>query len=312
MHGLKIVFDTRQRQAALCGLVTLIVALCASAHVGSHRNHSIPAPVISGTPPVSDTAGQPYRFSPSASGPSGYTLKFAVSGKPAWATFNAGTGQLSGTPATADVGSYSNIVISVSDGVARAALPAFSVTVLRPQNVAPTISGQPPTSVNVGSAYNFIPAASDANGDALSFSIQNKPSWATFSAASGQLSGTPSAADAGSYANIIISVSDAVTTISLAAVTITVQQISNGAASLTWMPPTQMSDGAALTSLAGYRIYYGTSPNTLTKTIQVANPGLASYTVENLSPATWYFAVTAYVTSGAESVLSSLGSTTIQ
>jgi hypothetical protein len=203
-------------------------------------------------------------------------------------------------------------VISVSDGVASVALPAFSVTVLRPQNVAPTISGQPPTSVNVGSPYNFIPAASDANGVALSFSIQNKPSWASFSANLGELSGAPSASDAGSYANITISVSDGVTTVSLAAATVTVQQISTGTASLTWMPPTQMSDGSALTSLAGYRIYYGTSPNSLTQTIQVSNPGLASYTVENLSPATWYFAMTAYAAGGAESVLSNLGSTTIQ
>jgi hypothetical protein len=33
--------------------------------------------------------------------------------------------------------------------------------------------------------------------------------------------------------------------------------------------------------------------------IVVANTGIASYTVENLSPATWYFGVTAYATNGA-------------
>jgi hypothetical protein len=104
MHGPKIVFGTRLRQAGLCGLVTLVVAVCASAHVGWRRNRPIPAPVISGTPPAMDIVGQSYRFSPIASGPSGYTLKFAISGKPAWATFEAGTGRLSGTPAIANIG----------------------------------------------------------------------------------------------------------------------------------------------------------------------------------------------------------------
>ena len=42
-------------------------------------------------------------------------------------------------------------------------------------------------------------------------------------------------------------------------------------------------------------------PSALTQTIQVANPGLATYVVTGLNSGSWYFAVRAYNGSGAES-----------
>jgi len=47
-------------------------------------------------------------------------------GKPSWATFDTTTGLLSGL---AVKGTYSGIVITVSDGCATASLPAFSIKV---------------------------------------------------------------------------------------------------------------------------------------------------------------------------------------
>ena len=44
----------------------------------------------------------------------------------------------------------------------------------------------------------------------------------------------------------------------------------------------------------------------------VANPGLARYVVDNLSPATWYFAVTPYDVGGFESDCSVTASIVIQ
>lgn len=76
------------------------------------------------------------------------------------------------------------------------------------------------------------------------------------------------------------------------------------AATLSWTPPTQNTDGTALTNLAGYRIHYGTSPTVLTQAIQIANPGASGYTVTNLAPGTYYFAVRAYTSGGAESATS--------
>lgn len=72
-------------------------------------------------------------------------------------------------------------------------------------NHAPTISGTPLNSCTMGAWYNFTPTANDQDGNALAFTITNKPSWATFSTSTGMLSGT---ATAGTFSNIQIAVSD--------------------------------------------------------------------------------------------------------
>jgi hypothetical protein len=168
----------------------------------------------------------------------------------------------------------------------------------------PTISGRPITSINVGSAYAFRPTVSNTNGGALTFSIQNKPVWATFDTTSGEPTGTPGAADAGTYANIIISVSDGQKRASLPAFTLTVQQISNGTVTLDWTAPTENTDGTVLSNLGGYRVRYGTTAGNLTQSVELANAGLTSYVVSNLSSGTWFFGVSAYSTTGVESSLS--------
>ena len=84
---------------------------------------------ISGTPSTSVTVGTNYSFTPSASDSDGGALKFSIANAPAWATFNATTGQLSGSPKVTDTGTTMNIVITAADGSATASLPAFSITV---------------------------------------------------------------------------------------------------------------------------------------------------------------------------------------
>ena len=87
------------------------------------------APSISGSPPSEVTVGNPYSFAPAANDPDGDTVAFSVSGLPNWASFDATTGRLSGTPGDADVGTYSNIRITVSDGIDANSLAPFSITV---------------------------------------------------------------------------------------------------------------------------------------------------------------------------------------
>ena len=66
-------------------------------------------------------------------------------------------------------------------------------------DTAPTISGVPRFPLSPESAYAFMPTASDAEGNTLTFSIANMPTWATFDATTGKLSGTPSSANVGAY-----------------------------------------------------------------------------------------------------------------
>src|ERR1700686_4746433 len=49
-----------------------------------------------------------------------------------------------------------------------------------------------------------------------------------------------------------------------------------GAAALSWTAPDQNTDGSTLTNLAGYRIYYGTSANTLDQVIQINTVGITA------------------------------------
>jgi hypothetical protein len=178
-------------------------------------------------------------------------------------------------------------------------------------NHAPTISGTAPGAVNASSAYNFLPTSADADGDVLAFSIANKPEWATFNTSTGRLSGTPAAADVGTYSNISISVSDGHESTALSPFAIAVTAISNGRATLSWTAPTENTDGSALANLSGYRIRYGTSAGALTQTIVINNASVTTYVVEDLAPATWYFAVTAVNSAGSESAYSNVANKAI-
>jgi len=266
------------------------------------------APTITGSPATTVQATSAYSFRPTASDPDGQTLSFSITNKPSWASFSTTTGRLNGTPTATQTGTYANIVISVSDGTATASLPAFTLTVTAAPNSAPTISGTPTTSLTAGSSYSFTPTASDPDGNTLSFSITNKPSWASFSTTTGRLNGT---AQAGTYANIVISVSDGTVSRSLPAFTITVAQLNVGTAALSWSAPTQNTDGSTLTDLAGYKVYHGTSATALNEVITVQGAGNTAYTFSQLAAGTHYFAVTAYTFSGAESSFSVTGSKAI-
>jgi hypothetical protein len=268
-------------------------------------------PTIGGNPATSVSTGSAYSFTPSASDPGGNALIFSIQNQPSWASFDSTTGRLAGTPTTANIGHYANIVISVSDGTASASLPAFTITVSQAVDQPPTIGGNPTTSVNAGSPYSFTPSASDPEGQPLTFSIQNQPSWASFNTATGQLSGTPAAADVGNYPNIIISVSDGTLSASLPAFSIAVTQVSTGSVTVNWSTPTQNTNGTPLVNLAGFRIFYGTNPNNLSQSAQIANPGITSYVLADLSPGTWYIGLADYTAAGVQSSLSNIASTTV-
>ena len=90
-------------------------------------------------------------------------------------------------------------------------------------NTPPTIIGAPVQSVLVGEQYEFVPIASDPDGDPLVFSISGEPRWATFDAATGRLQGIPTEADVGVFDDIAISVSDGTDIVNLTAFSITVE-----------------------------------------------------------------------------------------
>jgi len=192
-----------------------------------------------------------------------------------------------------------------TSGSSTSTTPASSSSTQNPNgNRAPTITGNPATSIASGQAYNFVPAAADADHDALKFSISSKPGWATFDPATGRLSGVPTSANAGSYEEIEISVSDGkvVTALPQFAIDVSGSTATVRSVQVNWQPPLTNTDGSALTDLKGYRIVYGTQTGVYTNSVPVNTTGLATYTVENLqSGKKYYFSMVSVNATGAES-----------
>lgn len=168
-------------------------------------------------------------------------------------------------------------------------------------NNPPTISGNPAPQATVGNSYLFSPNATDSDGDNLTFSITNRPSWAGFDTATGRLSGSPLLSDMGTYGDIVISVSDGSASSSLNGFSIEVVATGTGSVTLNWTAPTQNEDGTTLTDLAGYTIYYGSQSGNYTNQIPIDNPSVTTYVVDGLTPDTYYFAATARDADGIES-----------
>jgi hypothetical protein len=168
----------------------------------------------------------------------------------------------------------------------------------------PQIAGAAPASAMVGERYSFTPSASDADGDTLSFSAANLPAWLDLDPITGELSGTPEIGDLGYYGGIAITVSAGGDAVSLAAFAIDVIAVGTDSVTLTWTPPTENTDGSPLLDLAGYRIRYGAESGNYTASIELDNPGLVTYVIDGLLPGEYYFVISAFSSSRAESAYS--------
>jgi hypothetical protein len=222
----------------------------------------------------------------------------------------------------------------IAGGLLASAVLAMSFS---PVSFAGTsIYGTPSTSVIATRYYGFQSWASDTDHKAITYSIKNKPSWATFDTRYGHLYGVPTAANVGTYSNIVITASDGVSSASLKAFAITVKPngstttggggtgtgtgtgsgggttSSTGSVTVSWTPPTTNTNGTALTNLAGYTIKYGTSASNLSTAVKVASTGVTSYVIDNLPAGTYYFGVSAYSSAGQTSSVSNIVSKTIK
>lgn len=178
-------------------------------------------------------------------------------------------------------------------------------------DLPPTISGSPLNAIVYGRTYTFVPAATDPEGNAVTFTIANKPAWASFDPSTGTLQGTPGIGDIGSYPNIRISATDGLYAVSLSSFSIDVVSSAPGSIMLSWDPPTQRDDGSLLTNLAGYKLHWGTALGHYPNVASIPNPGIATYVVDQLPPGTYYLVATAYDASGIESGYSNVATETV-
>ncbi len=216
-------------------------------------------------------------------------------------------------------GSSSSAVSSPASGVASssaASSPASGVasgstasspgaaTPPVPGIAQPAISGTPAKTIVADANYSFRPTVTAPSGATLSFTVSNVPAWAKFDRATGSLSGTPAANDVGTYAQIVITVSDGSGSAALAPFSIVVTSGSSATATVTWTPPPPDASAPPAKDLAGYRVYYGMTVAGMTHVADIADPTSTSYVIDNLSAGTWYFAIASYDVDQSQSMLS--------
>jgi hypothetical protein len=299
---------------------TRLLASCVALLAGAAAGANTP-PTVSGRPPLAIVPGQYYCFRPAAADADRNPLSFSVANRPAWLWFDARSGTLAGVAPTAvrPGTTYAGIVIRVSDGRVTRSLAPFSIKV---EAATMTLGGTPPGTAQVGATYRFRPTLKAPAGATVAFSIRNKPAWASFSTATGEMWGRP--AGVATHREITISASTGARTVAMPPFVLTVAAAAatrpadtplpaeSGGASIVWHAPQSRLDGRPLLDLAGYRLRYGVSPQALGRVVQIANPGATAHTLTDLSPGTWYFAVTAYTTAGVESALSAVIPATIR
>jgi chitodextrinase len=238
-------------------------------------------------------------------------LTFSATGLPAGLTISA-SGQITGTPTAAGANS---VTVTVNDGRGGTDSATFSWTIAA-ANVAPVLTNPGAQSGTVGVAVTALQlAATDGNNDPLTFSATGLPAGLTISA-SGQITGTPTAAGA------------SVTAAGANSVTVTVNDGRGGtdSATFSWtiaappdtLPPSVPS-GLTVTSttttsislswiassdtggsgLAGYRIYRdgANSPLAIVAGTTFTDAGLTSGSSHS-------YRVSAYDTAGNESAAS--------
>ncbi len=136
-------------------------------------------PTISGTPSDNVLEGGDYSFTPTLSDIENDPLTVTVLNSPGWLTLNATTGVLSGSPEVGDEGTYSNIVLQVSDGQGSTQLARFTIEVVGDFDIDGVANSEDTDDDNDGMSdefelangfdtFNAQDAALDADNDGLS------------------------------------------------------------------------------------------------------------------------------------------------
>ena len=165
------------------------------------------APIITSSAITSVTENNVYSYTFKASDvDTGDSVTLSAPTKPSWLSFNANTGVLSGTPNNSHVGNH-DVVLKAIDGSGAVDTQSFTISVAN-TNSTPTITSTAVTTVNEDTEYKYTLTATDSDSnDTLTLSAPTKPSWLSFDANTGILSGIPTNSDVGNH-NVVLKVTD--------------------------------------------------------------------------------------------------------
>jgi hypothetical protein len=164
------------------------------------------APQFTSTQVTSAVSLTQYSYLISATDEEGQTLTMTCPTKPGWLGFTSsgGSGVLMGTPARSDVGT-ADVSLRVTDGTNNT-YQNFTITV-EIDNHVPVITSTAVTDATVDVLYTYTLVATDADGDALTYTAPVLPAWLNFNSSTRVLSGIPAQDDLGSH-DVTLEVSD--------------------------------------------------------------------------------------------------------
>ncbi|MCX6746512.1 MAG: putative Ig domain-containing protein [Candidatus Pacearchaeota archaeon] len=172
------------------------------------------APVIN---PISNqqiNEGQSYSYHVIATDSDGDVLTYSLTEKPSWLSINSVTGVISGTAPYVSSDTPFSITVKASDGKGGIDTQPYTLTVkdsyVPPTNHAPVITSVPITNINEGNNYNYNVDATDSDGDVLTYSLTEKPSWLSINSVTGVISGTAPYVSANTPFSITVKVSDGI------------------------------------------------------------------------------------------------------
>jgi YD repeat-containing protein len=148
-------------------------------------------------------SGEDYSYAPDVLDPDGDVLLFSFDASPAGATINPATGQVTFT-SPAD-GTY-DFSIRADDGQGASAVQTYVLSVGAPpaNQGVPQILSTPRTDAVVDSLYLYPTEAEDPDGDVLTFSLLASPSGMQINPATGRIDWTPTAAQLGAHAVLLL------------------------------------------------------------------------------------------------------------
>ena len=183
------------------------------------------APTISlGASSVTITEDVAYSYSFVASDVDvGDNLTIAATTKPSWLILDTTAQTLSGTPTNEAVGDHV-VVLTATDQSGSVATQSFTISVTN-TNDAPTITSTEVTAVNEDASYSYTMLGSDVDvGDSLTLAATTLPSWLSFDASTGILSGTPTNEAVGDHA-VVLTATDQSGSVATQSFTINVNQV---------------------------------------------------------------------------------------
>jgi large repetitive protein len=193
------------------------------------------APIFTSTPSnTTPQIGKPFQYQAKAQDANGDTLTYALqSGAPSGLSINASTGLVSWTPTAAQLGTQS-FTIRVTDGKGGEDRQTVNLSVVQATaNHAPVFTSTPRTTTRLGNTYLYDVAASDTDGDALTYTLQFAPTGMTLT--NGVVSWVPTAAQSGDHM-IALQVSDGTLTTTQTYTLTVANQAPNHAPTITSAP----------------------------------------------------------------------------